>query len=104
MKDLGKTKLCLGLELEHKTNGILVYQSAYTKRILECFNMDKSYPLSAPMVVKSLESHKDPFRSKELDEGILGPKTPYLNAIGALMYLAQCTRPDIVFAVNLDTL
>ena len=31
VKDLRKTKLCLGLELEHKTNGILVHQSAYTK-------------------------------------------------------------------------
>ena len=26
VKDLGKTKLCLGLELKHKINGILVYQ------------------------------------------------------------------------------
>ena len=25
VKDLGKTKLCLGLELEHKTNRILVH-------------------------------------------------------------------------------
>ena len=26
VKDLGKTKLCLGLELEHKANGIIVHQ------------------------------------------------------------------------------
>ena len=63
--------------------------------------MDKSHPLSTPMVVRSLEPHKDPFRPKEPDEEILGLEVPYLNAIGALMYLAQCTRLDIVFAVNL---
>ena len=61
VKDLEKTKLCLGLELEHKTNGILAHQSAYTKRILERFNIDKSYPLSTPMVVRSLKPHKDSF-------------------------------------------
>ena len=50
--------------------------------------MDKSYPLSTPMVVRSLEPHKDPFRPKKPDEEILGPKVPYLNVIGDLMYLA----------------
>ena len=53
------------------------------------------------MVVRSLDPQKDPFRPKEDDEQILGPKVPYLNAISALMYLAQCTRPDIAFFVNL---
>ena len=101
VKDLGKTKLCLGLELEHKANGIIVHQSAYTKRVLKHFYMDKTYPLSTPMVIRSLKPHKDPFRPKEPDEEILGPEVPYLNAIGALMYLAQCTRPDIAFTVNL---
>ncbi|XP_040951154.1 secreted RxLR effector protein 161-like [Gossypium hirsutum] len=37
----------------------------------------------------------------EGDEDFLGPEIPYLNAIGALMYLASHTRPDISFAVNL---
>jgi hypothetical protein len=29
MKDLGRTKFCLGLQLEHLQIGILVHQSAY---------------------------------------------------------------------------
>ena len=44
---------------------------------------------------------RDPFRSKENGEEILEPEVPYLGAIGALLYLAQCTRPDIFFAGNL---
>ena len=35
------------------------------------------------------------------NEELLGPEVPYLSAIGALMYIANCTRPDIAFAVNL---
>ena len=101
VKDLGKTKLCLGLQLEHKGNGIIVHQSSYIERLLKRFNMDKAHPLSTPMVVRSQDPQKDQFRPKESDEDILGPEVPYLNAIGALMYLAQCTRPDIAFAVNL---
>ena len=53
------------------------------------------------MVVRSLEVDKDPFHPKEENEKLLGPKVPYLSAIGALMYLANCTRPDIAFLVNL---
>ena len=51
VKYLGKTKLYLGLKLEHRTNGILVQQSAYTKRIFKHFNIDKVYQLSTSMVV-----------------------------------------------------
>jgi hypothetical protein len=101
MKDLGKTKFCLGLQLEHLPSGIFVYQEAYVQKILEKFNMDNSYPSKTPMVVRSLDMEKDPFRPREEKEEILGSNYPYLSAIGALMYLANSTRPDIAFAVNL---
>jgi hypothetical protein len=52
MKDLGKTKFCLGLQLKHLPSETLVYQSTYTQKILEKFNMNMSYPSKTPMVVK----------------------------------------------------
>ncbi|XP_051139626.1 secreted RxLR effector protein 161-like [Andrographis paniculata] len=63
--------------------------------------MAKAHSLSTPMVVRTLDPIKDPFRPKEENKEALGPKVPYLSAIGALMYLANSTRPDIAFAVNL---
>jgi hypothetical protein len=53
------------------------------------------------MVVRSIDIEKDPFRPPDEEEEILGPQVPYLSAIGALMYLANSTRPDIAFAVKL---
>ncbi|RVW31501.1 Copia protein [Vitis vinifera] len=81
MKDLGKTKFCLGLQIEHFPNGVLVHQSTYIKKVLKRFYMDKVHPLSSPMVVQSLDVKKDPFRLCENDEELLGPEVPYLSAI-----------------------
>ena len=53
------------------------------------------------MVVRSLDMNKDQFRPKDEDEELLGPEVPYLSVIGTLMYIANCIRPDIAFAVNL---
>ncbi|KAL6521280.1 hypothetical protein OROGR_017849 [Orobanche gracilis] len=63
--------------------------------------MDNAYPVSTPMIVRSLEKNKDPFRPKEKGEELLDREVSYLSVIGALMYLANCTRPDIEFSVNL---
>ena len=63
--------------------------------------MDKSYPAKTPMIVRSIDLEKDVFRPRDEGEEILGSEFPYLSLIGALMYLANSTRPDIAFAVNL---
>jgi hypothetical protein len=101
MNDLGKTKLCLGLQLYHLPTYILVYQSAYVQKILEKFNMDKAYLSKTLMVIRDLEKDTDPFRPRQEGEEVLGSEYPYLSDIGSLMYLANNTRSDIAFAVNL---
>jgi hypothetical protein len=101
MKDLEKTKFCLGLQIEHLSNEIFVHQSIYIEKVLKHFYMDNAYLLSTPVVVRSLDAKKDPFQSLEENEEILGLEVPYLSAIGALIYLANYIRLDIAFAINL---
>jgi hypothetical protein len=101
MKDPGKAKFYLGLQIEYLSNRIFVLQSTYTKKVMKHLYMDNTNPLNTPMVVRSLDAKKDLFLPLKEDEEILGPKIPYLNAIEALMYLANCTRLDIAFAINL---
>jgi hypothetical protein len=52
------------------------------------------------MIVRVLEKDTDPFRLKQEGGEVLGAEYPYLNAISALIYLANNTRPDITFVVN----
>ena len=63
--------------------------------------MDKPHSVNFLMIVRSLEVNKDSFRPKEENEELFGSKVSYLSAISALMYLANCTRPDIAFSINL---
>ena len=53
--------------------------------------MDTAHSLSTPMVVRSLDVTKDPFRPPECDSEILSPEATYLSAIGALMFLSTHT-------------
>ena len=101
MKDLRKTKLHLDLQIEHFPTGVLVHHPAYSKKSLKLFYMDKALPLSSPMIVHSLDVKNNPFLPCEKGEELLGPEVPYFSAIGAFMYLANCTRLDISFSVNL---
>ena len=88
MKDLGKTKYYLGLQIKHKSNGILIHESTYVEKVLKQFNMDKAHSLSSPIIIRSLDAKKYFFGPKEENEALLGPEIPYLSVIGALLYLA----------------
>jgi len=61
MKDLGRTKFCLGVQIEYLNKGIFVHQETYVMKVLKRFYMDKSCSLCTPMIVRSLKVDKDPF-------------------------------------------
>ena len=99
MKFLGPTTLCLGLQVKHLKDGSLfLHQTAYTQRILKRFSMDQAQPLSAPFMGCN-KTNDDPYFLCEEEEQELD-KPRYLAAVGALLYLATYTQPDISFAVS----
>lgn len=102
VKDLGMLSYCLGLEVSQSSSGVLLLQANYITKILERFNLkDVSKAAKTPMVVRSLNPASDIFGPRRDSEVILDPyKYPYKEAIGALLYLANCSRPDISFAVS----
>ena len=73
----------------------------HRENIKALFFIDKSHLLNSLMVVHSLEVNKDPFHPKGGNKKWLVLEVPYLNAIGALMYFTNYTRPNIAFSINL---
>ena len=98
IKFLGKTSLCLGLQISHLPDGaMLLHQTAFTRRNLKRFGMHHANSLAAPMIGKS-RTLQDPYTPASEEEEI--DKPGYLAAVGALLYLATFTRSDISFAVS----
>ena len=90
MKDLGKMKFFLELQIEHFPTRGLVHQLIYIKKTLEHCNMDKTHSLSSLMVVQPLDVKNNSFRQCKKGKNLLGYEVPYFNVINALMYLNNC--------------
>jgi hypothetical protein len=95
LRDLGASKQLLGVEiLRNRAKGELgLTQRGYARDILARFGLSDCRPVSTPL---NLGTRLD---------ALLAPSTPaevafmrtvdYVGAVGALMYLAIVTRPDI---------
>ena len=92
MKDL-KLESYLGLQVERDHSSLRLHQAPYTVKLLERFGFSRSKSVPTPMTDHELGSHDG--------EPDLELRTLYLQAIGSLLFLANRTRPDIEFAVNL---
>jgi transposase InsO family protein len=94
MKDLGTAKSCLGIKITQKDFNITLDQSRYILEILGKFGLSEAKPVGTPVSTShKLTKHVDP------DKSLVG-KVPYQEAIGSLLFIANCTRPDISFAVS----
>jgi hypothetical protein len=70
------------------------------EKSIEEISYGQSIPTKNSNDHHALEKDIDPFRLKQEGEEVLGAKYTYLNDIGALMYLTNNTRSDIIFVVN----
>ena len=98
VKNLGSISFSLGIHFAWGGNGLYMTQTAYIDKIAAKFKLEKSKPLYVPMQKGTKPSSKmSPSNEKQKQEMA---SIPYKSAIGSLLYLAICTRPDISYAVS----
>ena len=99
--DLGLALWLLGIKItqnrEARTLGLS--QQSYIESILKRFNFTELKPLSTPMDPTIRYSKAQ--CPQTIEEKATMRKIPYREAVGALMYCAVATRPDIAFLTAL---
>jgi len=94
-RDMGASTFFLGMHIERDggTRALRLSQHQYASNLLERFGLPDANPARLPMGVRA-HLHKD-------GEALPGPLIQsYQELLGALLYLANGTRPDIAFAVG----
>ncbi len=86
MKDLGKLRHFLGVDFNQSDNCVRMSQAKYVTKILQRFNMQDCKPRSTPCEQK-LDYNNDAEKMIDVKK--------YREAVGSLIYLTICTRPDI---------
>lgn len=97
MEDLGLAQTVVGIQvtcISHLSYSIT--QASLGSTILERFNCLNLKPASTPFpggfkLYRASDDEKTAFTMEGLN---------YRSAVGSLMYLAQCTRPDLAYAVG----
>ena len=92
MKSPQPLSYILGVRIDRdwKERKLFLSQEAYANTVLQRFRMKECNPSKTPA---------EPTVPKDNSEAD-STRFPYREAIGSLMYLATCTRPDIAFAVS----
>lgn len=91
MKDLGQLKHFLGIDFDFSDGCIKMSQEKYTNKILQCFNMSECRIRETPCEQK-LEYNGDAVKMTDI--------RMYRVAVGSLIFLTTCTRPDLNFVVS----
>ena len=100
LRDLGPTTYLLGIEIirDRSQRSISLSQRQYIVDILERFGMANCKPVATPMEPGlHLTKEMGPTTPEEIAEM---KNVPYLNAIGALSYVAENTRADIRYPTS----
>nr|GEV57613.1 hypothetical protein [Tanacetum cinerariifolium] len=103
MKDLGEAAFILRIKIygDRSRRLIGLSQNAYLDKILKRYRMDTSKRGSIPMQVDLyLSKSQCATTSAEMKRM---QNVPYALAVGSIMYVVRCTRPDVAFAQNITS-
>ncbi|HEY0222472.1 MAG TPA: DDE-type integrase/transposase/recombinase, partial [Lactovum miscens] len=94
IKDLAEIKQYLGIEIMKTEEGNLgLSQTRKIEDLVRRFNLEKEKPTYLPMSPN--------YQKTDEDDELLPDNSDYRRAVGALLYIATVTRPDVANAVNL---
>ena len=91
MKDMGKVDVILGVQVKPTSDGYLLTQSHYVEKILKMFGQFECKATIAPF---------DANYKLRKNVGAAISQLEYSQVIGSLMYIMNCTRPDIAYSVG----
>lgn len=98
-KVLGKTKKLLGVEFTEEDGKLYIHQNTYINKVCNLykrFNFPLStLPISKGTVFSKLDCPSTDSEYKDMQ------KLPYRNILGCISYVANRTRPDLSYAVNI---
>ena len=101
IKDMPKEFLGIKIERDINNQILTLSQEKFVNNMLERFGFQQTHPVSTPMVTSQVNNREKKDREKNEKESlILVPNRLYREVVGSLLYLANCTRPDISYAVN----
>lgn len=99
IKVLGRTRKLLGVEFEENKNDLYIHQSDYIQKVCEKYKNFNFPTVSLPIAVGTVLSKTQCPNSDE--ETTVMSKLPYRSILGCLAFIANRTRPDICYAVNI---
>jgi hypothetical protein len=97
MKDLKDVKNIIGMQVSVTEGNVCISQNKYIDALISRFNLVNAYNTYTPMK-HNITYTKD--MNIDTDSNVILDDIPYRQALGALLYTVQCTRPDIAFAVS----
>ena len=103
MVDMGSPTKFLGMEIHRDDKCLKISQSKYVTSLLTKYCMNDAYTVRSPMIkAEDGKTCKGNWAEKKLGgEKKNSNKSTFREIVGSLLYLANSTRPDISFAVNL---
>ncbi|XP_070046494.1 uncharacterized mitochondrial protein AtMg00810-like [Nicotiana tomentosiformis] len=90
MSMMGELTFFLGLQIQQSKKGTFIFQTKYTKELIQKFGMRNAKAIGTP-VSPSTTLDKE-------DKGKLVDETKYRGMSGSLLYLIA-SRPDVIFSV-----